>query len=196
MEVMEGLGDGPSTACRVIPALRAAPFRPGEMPVIVMLNLHREARGRIVGLASRSSLPVELVLRVAVEAARHLAHAARLLGVRAGVLENVLDDAASHRNVIVPIHGARLAAYAEAIRGAASLQAGHREPPLGKSVRLPETVWTGWCREAACAGTKPDDWVSDMLIEAPAGSAVWEAAAAEAGLSQGEWIWKSAATRH
>src|SRR4051794_26943186 len=72
-------------------SLAAQPFRPGEMPTPVMVQLEDMAAAIAAREASRRRLPAELWVRLAVEAGRHVRDAADAFGTTLETVEAQCD---------------------------------------------------------------------------------------------------------
>jgi len=172
-------------------SLLVRPFRPGEIPAIVDLDLgaHAEWARRA---ADRAGVPVELYVRVAVEAARHVRGLRAIPGTD---LFRALDGAARRRHPLQAIDGAPLFAYAAAIRrGGAAGPATSATRDSVVSVAVTQEMVTAWSIAAAESGTTRERLAQELIGEAAGDVMAWEATAAERGSTLGEWIYETAAS--
>jgi hypothetical protein len=167
----------------------SAPFRPGELPLIAWVPLCRQTRELIGHAATEACLPVELWVRIAVEAARLVAEIADLSGARDEVVVAALDDAAGISEEDAPAQ----TAASSLRRYAAELSGGRSSAPPGEelALRLPEEMRGAWSRAAIAAGSELPRWIAARLEEAPPGCVGWEARAAAECRSLGEWSYAS-----
>jgi hypothetical protein len=168
-------------------SLNAAPFRPGELPVISWIVLDRASQERVSAGAAAARVPAELWLRLAVESSRLAEEIAAYccrtrhwvvdaLDVAAASAEHTDDDE-------LRVDG--LARYASLLSHPhATAQVPERMP-----ARLPEEMAGGWRRAATRAGVTLERWVADRLRSAPANCVEWEIAAALACQTLAEWTY-------
>jgi hypothetical protein len=169
-----------------IPSLASQPFRPGEMPEAVLLELPESVAGVVAVEANTSGLPPELFVRIAVESTRHLRNIARVLAVTvveaAGIVERGIEDQDSGPAVV---EARRQQAYAKRVR-AATIGRGARAVIERITVLLPDAMLAGWAVDAAAECVPLDEFIFGCIREAPSAAVTWEAAAAARGLSLGE----------
>ncbi len=170
-------------------SLAAAPFRPGELPTISWLVLDTNSRAFIAASASHARLPVELWVRIAVEASRLLEEVASRTNRTQDWVTATLDHAASrqaHANT-------RHLATASLDRYADNLEAAHPSGGLPHTLplRLPEEMSGAWVRDAVRHRESLPSWISTRLQSVPTGCVRWEAASARACQSLGEWAYAS-----
>ena len=164
--------------------LRVAPYRPGEMPECLRLELddaHIElARDR----AAAEGLPVALWLRVAIEAGRALDFLADRTGRSTHEIEDLLTsaEAGGHITGISP-----LARYGRAILSG-RMADGSREG-AGIEVLIPSEMALAWRTTAAAAGSRLGHWATAMISRSPEGVGRLEADAAAAGESLAAWCY-------
>jgi len=169
--------------------LAAAPYRPGELPEPLTLTLNEKLVSELNTQAARRRVPVELLVRVSVEAARALEHVPYR-----EVVGNVLDCNASDALPLIGGEGAQglLARYAARVRR------GERESVtrITKSGEVQVSVTlamaAAWRREANVGRKGLSNWAAEMLVIAPARAIEWEAAAAAQGQSVTEWVYTCA----
>lgn len=175
-----------------VPSLAAQPFRPGEMPTPVVIRLSSEAFHVAIEAADAASLPVALWVRIAVECARHLEELNELGGsipALHGALDELAYSAPAHQVGSLRTHRQRI--YAQALRrGEPSSRRAISESRL--TLLLPDTSLAAWSQCAAIAGLDLDRWCDRLVHAAPERAHTWEAAAAEAGRSLGEWVYAMA----
>lgn len=174
------------------PSLSAQPFRPGELPAPLVLRLPAGTRRAAANAASAVQIPVSLWIRTAVDCSRHLHEVTRFAGSSAGLRET-LDELAER----APVHSMGALArrrqwlYAQALRrGDPSAPRSVSASPL--TVLLPDTSLAAWSQSAATCGLDLERWCEQLVQAAPERPHLWEAAAAEAGRSLGEWIYAMA----
>jgi hypothetical protein len=168
-------------------SLRTQPQRPGELAELVALELDAAEDRRIRHESARAALPVELALYIAVEAERALDDAIDALALPRAELIDFLDDAADAaaqrgvRHVLVR----PLSEYAAAlVRGLPNAEVDRA--PL--RARVPHRVAAVWAHAATAAGVPLDRWLADTVGRASINRTPWEAAAARAGRTLGEWV--------
>jgi predicted HicB family RNase H-like nuclease len=139
-------------------------------------------------LAGEAGLPVELWVRIAVEAGRLVSEISSLSGRSEAKVASVLTFAAAERDGGVDsITAGALRRYASELE----------KPQPGKGVgaeialRLPEEMTGAWSRAASRARISLADWVAARLTHPPANCVAWETAAAAACQSLGEWTYAS-----
>jgi hypothetical protein len=191
----EALG-GPSAQTAQLPFLSAQPFRPGEMPTPVPLGLTIARKRRLAARANRVRIPLGLWTRCAIECSRHVSEVAPQVGLSAPELTRQLDElAASWRDK--PVTAAcvrRQIQYARAVRQ------GDPSAPFEDSTSpvvamLPDMMLAGWTQAASATGSALDSWAEQQLKLMPEHPHLWEATAAEAGRSLGEWIYTTTLAR-
>jgi hypothetical protein len=171
------------------PPLAARPFRPGELPRRLVVDLGDGTAARVREAADRAGVPLGLWLRIAVEAVRHLRAAASLSGLGVDALTEGLDNGAPRPAAPArPVEGSELYAYARNLeRGQGG---GSTETENTIAIDVSDEIAASWA--AAAVGQSLDDWVGSMALEAPRGVVHWEAAAARAGATLGEWVYAAA----
>ena len=174
-----------------VPSLASQPFRPGELPAIVPIEVDSAVRSTAAQAAVARRLPIELWIRLAVDGWRHANYAAAATDVSLDQLADWCDQRAAGADQPPLVVTGRLhQAYARLIdEGDAT--ATPRRATSRIHLLLPDVVLSGWSVGAAAAGVDLSTYVSRALEQAPDGVASWEAAAAARGLSLGEWIWQS-----
>jgi hypothetical protein len=176
-----------------VPNLIAAPYRPGEMPTVVIIKLSETARRSLAERARSTALPAELWLRIAVETERHVRKA--ITATRASrdqVVAAVGEFATAVEDRPVPLHGHRHRLYAREVQQAAAQRKPHAEVSYEIALRLPEELLVAWSSEATGESRGLDEWVSDLLATSFINSWEWEVAAAGTGRSLGELIYAGA----
>lgn len=169
-------------------SLAASPFRPGELPIISWLTLDDESRALISDLASHARLPVELWIRIAVEASRLVEEIALRTGNTQDWVTATLDRSTiRHQATMEQLAASSLGRYAEHLESA--YPAG--EIPSTLSLRLPEEMSGAWVRDAIRRRQSLSRWISFRLQSVPTGCVQWEAASARACQSLGEWAYAS-----
>lgn len=175
-----------------VPSLRAQPFRPGELPEILHLELSTRAANRVTALADRTAVPVELWIRVAIEAGRHAYLAAEGRGLSRAEVDIAVDRASEPSEGVAPVLGRRQLAYARKLRAGEPARGSTRDCSIF-SLRVPDQLAAGWAFDAARGGLSLGEWAERHLACATETVHTWEAASAERGYSLGEWIWQCAA---
>jgi hypothetical protein len=195
LTVLAGGADDTVDAGALIPALQSRPFRPGELPTFVALDLGSAAESAHVA-ARRQGVPVELFARLIIEAVRHLRALEGLLGHTTS-LSDALDMAAGAAPTTVEVvEGRELRAYAAALlRGGAAGRVTSATTGSTVEVSVTQEMATAWAAAAAGEGRTVSGWAAAHIVAAPAGAVAWEAAAARAGRTLGEWIYEEAAAR-
>lgn len=196
LRVLEGGGD--HTVEPYAPAqfdLRVHSLRPGVAHERLELALDRGQVIAVEAAASAEGVPSELWAAIAIESERSLRTAATATGVAHDRLEAALNNAAAHPPTVTAARrGRRLAGYARALRR------GHADTPSGAARRRLTVIVAyhtlfAWELEAAHAKASVELWASTLLAVMPQGRLRWEAAAAEAGQTLGEWATLQAARR-
>jgi hypothetical protein len=171
-----------------LPTLESQPFRPGEVPRLLVVDLDRVVSERLDAEAADLGLPRELWLRIAVEASRLLRRAAHLLGVARNEVIRYVEERSRALN-LTTMEAARYDAYAKQIRQGRG--SGRRRAPVSRlSIPIPESMVTAWSIDAAADSQTLEEFVNARALDAPAGAASWEAASAERGQSLGEWMFE------
>lgn len=172
-------------------SLRTQPQRPGELTELIDIAVDATITRRVQEHAAAAGLPLEVAAYIMVEADRALAEAAEIVGVSRARLVDFLDAAAeaadrAPRHVFVR----PLEEYARALtRGLAEV-----EVPGGPlRARVPHRVAAAWAHEAAAVGIPFERWLGNIVSQAAANRAGWEAAAARTGRSLSEWVLLQAA---
>lgn len=174
-------------------SLAAAPFRPGELPVLRWVTLGADARRAVRERATQAGVPAELWLRLAVEASRLLDEIAALSARRRADVEMHLDAAATERlaSPVEALDAVGLKRYAE------SLQRGGNSSPLRPEapLRLSEETAGSWGRTAATRHTSLPSWIAAHVHRAPRRCVDWEVAAASECRTMAEWAYASSLRR-
>lgn len=171
-------------------SLRLQPQRPGELAELLEVDADAAVAARLREDARAAGLPLELALYIAVEAERALAEAVAAVGVAHGELVAFLDAAgADHERHVEHMLARPLGEYGRGI------QEGLLDPDVDGPLRarVPHRVAAAWVHAAAAAGAPFDRWLADTVANATPNRVGWEAAAARAGRSLGEWVLLQAA---
>jgi hypothetical protein len=168
--------------------ITGAPFRPGELPVVSWIPLDLSTKSLVAEGIKTSELPVELWVRIAVEASRLTDEIASASNLSTQHVVEVLDLAADEELSRPPTE---IATGHALRRYAAELKCSHRRETPGDdlALRLPEEMCGAWSAASVVAHLTLPDWVATRLREAPRQSVSWEAAAASAYQSLGEWAY-------
>jgi hypothetical protein len=189
LRVLSGGQLGREAVFASLPTLESQPFRPGEVPQLLVVDLDDAVSQRLEEEAADLGLPRELWLRVAVEASRLVRRAAHLLGVEAGEVMRHVEKRKQALNVTT-MEAARHDAYAKQIRESnGSVRRRARVSRL--SLPIPESMITAWSIDAAADGLTLDEFVNARALDAPAGAISWEASSAQRGQSLGEWVFEA-----
>ncbi len=175
-------------------SLRRSPFRPGELPVRLAVDLEPDTRASAIERALAAGVPVSLWIRVSVEASRVASAIGQIDGVTAAAVLMAIEDVrrADEDPAALDVHARRLRAYARAL----GHQPDRATPPDGAvSVLLPDEMAACWRTSAAARGTDVSAWASQRLVEASADAVAWERAAALRCLSLAEWCYAAWARR-
>lgn len=166
--------------------LEDASFRPGELPVAVVLRLPSAAVERSNRQADLAGAPVELWVRAAIDAGRiaTVVAAARPADVKR-IVAGLDEQAASG----IPMLSASpdLALFAEALRRGEPASVKRLGADGEAELLVPEDLAHAWRCEAAASQCAIDDWAAAMIELAPDNALTWEAAAAASGLRLAEW---------
>jgi hypothetical protein len=164
--------------------LLSAPYRPGELPESLRLDLDLDPAERAARLAGAEGLPVALWLRVAIEAGRARDGLAERTGLPAREIEELLSVGARSG----PVAGiSALARYGAAILAGRAGGAWERDTWI--EVLIPSEMVLSWRMAAAAAGSTLDQWAGAMVSLAPEGVGRLEAEAATAGESLAAWCY-------
>jgi hypothetical protein len=175
------------------PGLASRPFRPGELPRRLVVDLDGDAETRAVECATQDGVPLGLWVRVAVEAARHLGAASSPGGAAdraalAAAVDAMVARPAAAESVVVEAR--ELTAYArELTRGGGEPVSADGE---ALSIDVSDEVALSWHQAAMAGSCSVNEWVSRMIMTAPAGAVAWEAAAARSGMTLGELVYAEA----
>lgn len=165
--------------------LRAAPYRPGELPESLRLELD-DAHIKLAGhRAAAEGLPVALWMRMAIEVGRARNVLAETTGRSTREIEELLPRSAEASRRIAGI--SPLARY-----GSAILDGGAADEPregAGIEVLIPSEMSLAWRTAAAAAGSGLEGWAAAMIARAPEGIGRLEADAAAAGESLAAWCY-------
>lgn len=183
-----GLGE---TRRRV--SLCGAPYRPGELPHPIRLTLDENARENANRAAQNRRLPVELVIRARVDAARTITSLTAAGFDHVSVVGTLNEAATSSAGSVTA--EASLLEYARLVhRGeAAALTSVRGDGSI--ELLLPLDLSLAWRLEARAALMTIDDWVAERFSTAPDDAVTWEAAAAARGLRVPEWGYACALSR-
>lgn len=175
--------------------LRVHPMRPGLAHETLMVSLEAPVAAAIAETASAEALPCGLWAGIAIESERALRAAADAHRVGPETLKRQLDAWSMSAGRSLPgAHGRRLQAYARAIRhGVPALPSAVAEESLAVTVAYHSLL--AWDRQAASEDTDTASWAQALLAVGPVGRPSWEAAAAQAGQTLGEWVALQAARR-
>lgn len=188
LHVLSGDQLGREAALALLPTLESQPFRPGEVPQLLVVDLDDALSERLEEVAADLGLPRELWLRVAVEASRLLRRAAHL-GVEPDEVIRHVEERRRAPN-LTTMEAARYGAYARRIREGNG--SGRRRAQVSRlSIPIPESMVTAWSIDAAAEGLTLDEFVNARALEAPTVAASWEASSAERGQSLGEWMFEA-----
>lgn len=169
--------------------LTVTPFRPGELPQVTRLALDSSACTEIERLASAARVPIEIFIRLAVEAARLLLEIAALTEQPTDRLCALLDHAAARVTATTTLDAPGMSRYARGLRMAVRPR---KSPPGDLAVRLPEEMAGAWRRAAREADESLGAWVTARVADAPPRCVDWEIAAATECRTLGEWAYASA----
>lgn len=174
------------------PDLASRPFRPGELPRRLVLELDGAARRRAEWAAAATGVPLGLWVRVAVEASRHVMAASAISGIATGSIISAVTKRATTTSAPpnVCVEARELGGYARALECAAA-----RSPDIASAsvgVDVNDECAVSWTAAATAAGRTVDAWVAEMLGGAPDEAIAWEAAAARAGATLGEFVYAEA----
>jgi hypothetical protein len=165
--------------------LRSAPYRPGELPESLRLDLDPGPAERAARLAGAEGLPVALWLRVSIEAGRARDGLAERTGLPAQEIEELLSASAGSSGPVAGISAS--ARYGAAILAGRAGGAWERDAWI--EVLIPSEMVLSWRMAAAGAGSTLDQWAGAMVSLAPEGVGRLEAEAATAGESLAAWCY-------
>lgn len=151
--------------------------------------MNAETQKLISSAADAAAIPVELWVRIAVEASRLVSEIAGLLKQPEARVRSLLscaaESAADERTE--DLAGIALERYAEQLR--------HEHPRCEVvpelPMRLPEEMNATWHRAAAQQHSAYATWIAKQLATAPGDCVEWEIAAARDCKSLGEWAYAS-----
>jgi hypothetical protein len=171
------------------------PMRPGLGHEILTLTLGAPIAEAVAEAARADALPCGLWAGIAIESERALRASADAHGVLPAQLERRLDALSAQAGCPFPgPHGRRLLAYARAIRRGLPGPP-HRVAEESLVVTVAYHTLLAWDRQAASEQLDTRSWAEALLAYVPVGRVSWEAAAAEAGETLGEWVALQAARR-
>jgi hypothetical protein len=157
--------------------------------VVSWIPLSPESRDLIRTSAAGAQLPIEIWVRIAVEASRLVFEIADLSGRLEEEVQELLGHVASQNHHLSTSHLAAsgLERYAEELGNQ------HEGGPLDAelSLRLPEEMNAAWSHAAAKARLSYSDWFSERLTATPPQCVQWEITAARNCQSLGEWSYAS-----
>jgi hypothetical protein len=164
--------------------------RPGELADLVAVAFDEAAHVHAWSLARTAGLPLPLVVVIAVESERALQEAAHRLGADAPELAVALDAAAlaDAPAGFLPPPTRQLAAYAAAVRSGGYRLASRDATVTAVELAVPQRLLARWNLAAQADGRRLDDWLSGLVQAVSGGRERWEAAAAFAGATLGEWV--------
>jgi hypothetical protein len=167
-------------------ALRGAPWRPGELPGALAIELSVEAAAAANAHAREGRVPVELWLRATIDGARVLEELAAP-GEDAAFARRL--DCSADRELARLGPGGALAEYALAlVRGEPGSFSAVRRGG-GVELCLPADLELAWRLAASARGQDLASWAAS-LARAPLGAPLrWEAAAAARGQRLAEWCY-------
>jgi predicted transcriptional regulator len=148
-----------------------------------------ETQKLISSAANAAAIPVELWVRIAVEASRLVSEIAGLLGQPEAEVRSLLSCVAESdvEAGTDALAGLALVRYAEELRHEHPRCEVMRELPM----RLPEEMNATWRRAAAQQHSTYATWIATQLAVAPGDCVEWEIAAARNCKSLGEWAYAS-----
>ena len=172
--------------------ISVAPFRPGELPIVSWVPLSPKTRKLVKNAADAAALPVELWVRIAVEASRLVSELSELSGLAEPAVCSVLNNAAEmewsrRERATQDLAALTLACYADELRQTHPRVDVESELAL----RLPEEMNASWSIAAAGTRLSYASWVALRLASAPCDCVQWEIAAAQSCRSLGEWVYAS-----
>jgi hypothetical protein len=191
LTVIAGGGLGRTAAAVQVPSLDAQPFRPGELPELLVLELSDEGAASAEEAAAKAGVPIELWVRVAVEVARHIRAIGESVAIAADLVAEALATAASDtsRDRVSAVDGRRQRAYAASLRGAGP-RTPHRRRSRRLSLLVPDQTIAAWGMDAATAGVTLPTYVSSAVAASATLDVIaLEAASAERAMTLGEWIY-------
>src|SRR4051812_916861 len=189
LRVLPGESSGEWAPEGVLTSLTVHPFRPGETPALVTLQLSDRLRAVVERAGRETRLPCPLWLRIAVESARCVAEVTRITGWTAEAVKALCDRAATGQprtRPVTPLAAATLGAYAVLLERGASAGSVESE---GITVRLSDEIYGAWTTSAVRASRSLHRWVGDMVTAAPNGCVGYELAAARDSATLAEWIY-------
>lgn len=164
------------------------------VPRSVLLDLDQAARSVVSRTAAGAGVPVEVWIRVGVEARRALDEVAGSLGVDVVQVERVLDKAVAESQAsraAAVLRPSPLALYADSLRAAhVSMRA------LGRgqiAIAVSERELAAWERDAGEVGSTLGEFIAEKVSHAPGSASLWEAEAAASGRTVAEWAYRLAA---
>jgi hypothetical protein len=177
-------------------SLAGAPYRPGELPVALALQLSEPVAQAMNASAKALRLPVELTIRAGLEAARSLRFLAELAPGLEQTLPAELDAEGARQAPTLTVDARQLIAYAQLLlRGEpASVTRAGREGNV--ELLIPSGLARAWRLDACARGEALSGWASRLLSAAPCSATAWEAAAALRGAGLAEWIYACALSRN
>lgn len=158
--------------------------RPGEFCRPLPLRPGSTATGIAEAAAAAAGLPIELWVTIAIEASRCVDVLVQC-GFERQAAVCLLDEQAKNlSNNSKSTCRTRLAAYADALVEAQPRSIANRVGALEAKPSL--QMLTAWSMAAESTAQCIEDWAS-ARIQGPTRAVAWEAAAAAAGTSLGEW---------
>jgi hypothetical protein len=190
LRMIDGEGRGTGDACAPI-QLGHRSRRPGLAHDELWLDLGSGAASVLV-LATHDRLPPPLWAALTIESERALRTVAPEPSRRRPLAAR-LDRIARTRSASSGRGETRLHAWAAALRHPPA--AGPRTAPaqaVALDLLVPYHTLQAWQLAAERAGLPLHEWARSLLATSGAGRAMWEAAAAEAACTLGEWVALSA----
>jgi hypothetical protein len=165
--------------------LRRSPYRPGELPESLCLDLDRRTAERARVIAGAEGVPVALWIRAAVEAGRARDLLAEMTARQPEEIEALLLEAAARPED--PRGISALERYARAVSVGGVSERSSSAVPL--ELLVPSELILAWRTAAAASALPTEIWVAEMISTAPTGVARLEARAAGEGESLAAWCY-------
>lgn len=171
--------------------LAGSPHRPGELPVAVAVCLPANTVAWANRSAAEHRLPVELVLRASVDAARSVDFLAAQTSRTQTAIMAVLDGAAADHTTTLTAEG-KLMEYSRLLLRGEPASVTRIDAEGAAELLLPLELALAWRLDAGRTGQRLDRWAVELLASSPAEAIAWEAAAACCGRSLSEWAYACA----
>jgi hypothetical protein len=165
--------------------LERSPYRPGELPESLRVELDRRSAGRARRRAAADGVPVSLWVRAAVEAGRARDLLADSTRCTSEEIDALLLEAAICTEA--PRGISALERYAAAVISGLTPGGSASGPSL--EVLLPSEMLLAWRLAAGGSALSMEAWVAAMISRAPAGVTRLEARAAAEGESLAAWCY-------